>query len=119
MEAMVGAGTIDDSRLWLYRDKPVSGDRSVANTPSARKRIRQAAKRAVLNKGRISRIRTFVRRVDAALAQADVEAAREAFRVAAPELQKGVTKGVVHANMAARKISRLARGIKRLEQAAS
>ncbi len=91
----------------------------MANTPSARKRIRQTAKRTALNRSRVSRIRTFLRRVDAALAQADVDAARVAFQLAAPELQRGVQKGVVHANTASRKISRLAQRIKHLEQAAS
>jgi small subunit ribosomal protein S20 len=80
----------------------------MANHKSAEKRIRQTAKRTIVNKTRVSRIRTFVKRVEAAIAAGDKTAAAEAFRAAQPELQRGVNKGVVHRNTAARKISRLA-----------
>lgn len=84
----------------------------MANTPSAKKRIRQTARRTAINKSRISRIRTFVRKVEKAVASGDHEAARAAFREAEPEIRRGVTKGVLHLNTAARKISRLARRVK-------
>jgi small subunit ribosomal protein S20 len=88
---------------------------SVANTPSARKRARQAAKRALINKSRKSRIKTFVRKVEAALAAGDVAAAKVAFALAEPEIRRGVSKGVLHLNTASRKISRLAQRIKALD----
>jgi small subunit ribosomal protein S20 len=80
----------------------------VANTPSAKKRARQAIKRTEINKSRLSRIRTFVRRVEDALAKNDYEAAQSAFAAAEPEMRRGVTKGVLHRNTVSRKISRLA-----------
>lgn len=83
----------------------------MANHKSAEKRIRQTAKRTIVNKARLSRIRTFVKKVEAAIAAGDRAAATEAFRAAQPELQRGVNKGVVHRNTAARKISRLAHRI--------
>ena len=84
----------------------------MAHHQSARKRIRRNEGRADVNKNRISRIRTFVRRVEAAIASGDSSAAQAAFVAAQPELQRGVTKGVLHRNTAARKISRMARRIK-------
>lgn len=83
----------------------------MANHKSAEKRIRQTAKRTIVNKARLSRIRTFVKKVEAAIAAGDRTAATEAFRAAQPELQRGVNKGVLHCNTAARKISRLAHRI--------
>jgi small subunit ribosomal protein S20 len=83
----------------------------MANHKSAEKRIRQTAKRTLINKARLSRIRTFVKKVEAAIAAGDRAAATEAFRAAQPELQRGVNKGVLHRNTAARKISRLAHRI--------
>jgi small subunit ribosomal protein S20 len=80
----------------------------MAHHKSARKRIRRNERRAEINRSRISRIRTFVRRVEAAIASGDQAAAQAAFAAAQPELQRGVTKGVLHRNTAARKISRLA-----------
>ena len=62
----------------------------------------------------MSRIRTFVKRVEAAIASGDATAAREALRIAQPELQRGVTRGVLHRNTASRKISRLASRVKAL-----
>jgi len=84
----------------------------MAHHQSARKRIRRNERRADVNKNRVSRIRTFVRRVEAAIASGDSSAAQAAFAAAQPELQRGVTKGVLHRNTAARKISRMARRIK-------
>lgn len=87
----------------------------MANHKSAEKRIRQTAKRTIVNKTRLSRIRTFVKKVEAAIAAGDKANATEAFRAAQPELQRGVNKGVVHRNTAARKISRLAHRIAGLQ----
>ncbi len=84
----------------------------MANHKSAKKRIRRNANRALINGARISRIRTFVKKVEAAIAAGDPAAAREALRVAQPELQRGVSRGVLHRNTASRKISRLSSRIK-------
>lgn len=83
----------------------------MANTPQAKKRIRRNARRADINRTRVSRIRTFVKQVEAAIASGDKEQAREAIRRVQPELARGVAKGVLHKNTAARKISRLTRRI--------
>lgn len=88
----------------------------MANYPSAKKRIRQTIKRTMRNKARRSRIRTFVRKVEEAIARGDYEAARAAFVQAESELRRGVTKGVLHINTAARKISRLSKKVKALGQ---
>ena len=84
----------------------------MANTDSARKRIRQTEKRMARNKARKSRVRTFVRKVEEAVAAGDKAAAQEAFRAAQPEMQRAVTKGVLHRNTVARKLSRLSARIK-------
>ncbi len=86
----------------------------MAHTKSAKKRIRQNERRRRINRSRISRIRTFVKKVEAAIASGDREAAAAALRAAQPEVMRGVTKGVLHRNTAARKISRLARRINAL-----
>ncbi len=86
----------------------------MAHHASAKKRIRQTAKRTAINRSRTSRIRTFVRKVEDALAKGDHDAARSAFAAAEPEIRRGVTKGVLHLNTAARKISRLSRRVKAL-----
>jgi small subunit ribosomal protein S20 len=86
----------------------------MANLKSAKKRIRRNANRALINGARISRIRTFVKKVEAAIAAGDPAAAREALRVAQPEMQRGVSRGVLHRNTASRKISRLSSRIKAL-----
>ncbi|MEL0023894.1 MAG: 30S ribosomal protein S20 [Alphaproteobacteria bacterium] len=86
----------------------------MANHKSAKKRIRRNANRALINGARISRIRTFVKKVEAAIAAGDPAAAREALRVAQPEMQRGVSRGVLHRNTASRKISRLSSRIKAL-----
>jgi small subunit ribosomal protein S20 len=86
----------------------------MANTPQARKRARQNQKRYDINRARRSRIRTFLRKVEEAIASGDQAAAAAALRAAEPELMRGVTKGVMHKNTAARKISRLAKRVKAL-----
>ncbi|HFD16948.1 MAG TPA: 30S ribosomal protein S20 [Rhodospirillales bacterium] len=88
----------------------------MAHSRSAKKRVRQTLKRTLRNRSRKTRIRTFVRRAEEAIAAGDPEAARAAFVKAESELRKGVTKGVLHINTAARKISRLARRVKMLSQ---
>ena len=84
----------------------------MANHKSAKKRIIRNANRALINGARVSRIRTFVKKVDAAIAAGDADAAREALRAAQPELQRGVSRGVLHKNTVSRKISRLAARVK-------
>jgi small subunit ribosomal protein S20 len=91
----------------------------MANTDSARKRIRQTEKRTARNRARKSRVRTFLRKVETAIATGDKAAAQEAFRAAQPELQRAADKGVVHDNTVARKLSRLSSRIKALTPAAS
>ena len=83
----------------------------MAHHRSAKKRIRQTEKRTVVNRSRMSRIKTFVRKVEDALAKGDVGMAQAAFREAEPELRRGITKGVLHINTASRKISRLSRRV--------
>ncbi len=83
----------------------------MANTPQARKRIRRNERRAEINGNRLSRIRTFVKKVESALAGGDKTAAAEALKAAQPELARGVARGVLHKNTAARKISRLTKRV--------
>lgn len=86
----------------------------MANTASARKRIRQTEKRTLRNRARRSRVRTFLRKVEQAIAAGDKAKAQEAFRAAQPELQRAATKGVLHLNTVSRKLSRLSVRIKAL-----
>ena len=86
----------------------------MANSPQAKKRARQNASRFAVNKMRRSRIRTYLRAVEEAIASGDQKAAAEALKVAQPELMRGVTKGVFHKNTAARKMSRLSSRVKAL-----
>lgn len=86
----------------------------MAHHASAKKRIRQTVKRTALNRSRVSRIKTFVRKVEDAVAKGDYDAARGAFAQAEPEIRRGVSKGVLHMNTAARRISRLSRRVKAL-----
>jgi small subunit ribosomal protein S20 len=84
----------------------------MANSPQAKKRARQNAARFAVNKMRRSRIRTYLRAVEEAIASGDQKAATEALKAAQPELMRGVTKGVIHKNTASRKMSRLAARVK-------
>ena len=86
----------------------------MANSPQAKKRARQIEKRFAVNKARRSRIRTYLRKVEEAIASGDKTAAEAALRVAQPELMRGVTRGVYHKNTASRKMSRLSSRIKAL-----
>lgn len=86
----------------------------MANTPQAEKRIRRNAKRAAINKARLSRIRTFVKKVESALDSGVKADAAAALAAAQPELMRGVSKGVLHKNTVARKISRLTKRVSAL-----
>jgi len=86
----------------------------MANTAQSKKRARQAERRTEVNKNRRSRIRTYLRKVEEAIAGGDQKAAAAALKDAQPELMRGVTKGVVHKNTASRKISRLSSRVKAL-----
>lgn len=86
----------------------------MANTPQSKKRARQALRRTEVNKARRSRIRTYLRSVEEAIASGDQAAAATALRNAQPELMRGVTKGVMHKNTVSRKISRLSGRVKAL-----
>lgn len=86
----------------------------MANSPTAKKRVRQIARRTEVNQKRRSRIRTFIRRVEAQIARGDRAAALAALQAAQPELMRGAAKGVLHRNTASRKISRLQQRINRI-----
>jgi small subunit ribosomal protein S20 len=86
----------------------------MATHVSAEKRIRQTATRTAVNRARVSRIRTFVKKIETAITAGDKEAARTAFKEAQPEMQRGAQKGVMHKNTVARKLSRLSARIKAL-----
>jgi small subunit ribosomal protein S20 len=91
----------------------------MANTAQSKKRARQSETRFAINKARRSRIRTFVRKVEEAIASGNAEAAVAALRAAQPEMDRGVTKGILHANTVSRKLSRLAARVKALATPAS
>ncbi|WP_373476595.1 30S ribosomal protein S20 [Sphingorhabdus sp.] len=83
----------------------------MANTPQAKKRIRRNARRTEVNGARVSRIRTFVKKVESAIEAGDKAAATEALAAAQPELARGVSKGVLHKNTASRKFGRLTKAV--------
>ena len=84
----------------------------MANTRSAKKMVRKIERRTEVNKARRSRVRTYVRKVEEAIAAGDKAAAQDALRDAQPELMRAVTKGVMHKNTTARKVSRLSARVK-------
>jgi len=84
----------------------------MANTSSAKKRVRRDVRKTETNISRRSRIRTFIKKVETAIATGDKDGANAALKEAQPELMRGVTRGVVNKNTASRKISRLSRRIK-------
>lgn len=86
----------------------------MANTTSAKKATRKIARRTAVNKARRSRVRNFIRKVEEAIATGDQAVAAEALKAAQPELMRAATKGVLHANTASRKVSRLAQRVKSL-----
>jgi small subunit ribosomal protein S20 len=83
----------------------------MANTPQAKKRIRRNDRRSEINRTRVSRIRTFIKQLEAALAAGDRDQAQAAMQRVQPELARGVAKGVFHKNTASRKISRLTKRV--------
>lgn len=89
----------------------------MANTPGAKKAVRKIARRTEINKARRSRVRTFVRKLEEALDAGDAGAAKSAFVEAQSELMRAVSKGVLHRNTGARKVSRLAARLKKLSVA--
>jgi small subunit ribosomal protein S20 len=86
----------------------------MANTLSAKKRVRKIARRTQVNRARVSRVRTYLRKVEEALASGDKAAAAAALKEAQPVLHAGINKGTLHRNTVARKLSRLARHINAL-----
>ena len=86
----------------------------MANTASAKKAVRKIARRTEVNKARRSRVRTYIRKVEEAIAGGDKEAAAAALKVAQPEIMRSVSKGIMKKNTAARKVSRLAASIKKI-----
>jgi small subunit ribosomal protein S20 len=86
----------------------------MANTPQAKKRIRRNQRRAEVNGNRVGRIRTFIKRVEAAIASGDKAAATTALSAVQPELARGVAKGVFHRNTASRKFARLTKAVTQL-----
>lgn len=86
----------------------------MANTSSAKKMVRKIAQRTEVNKSRRSRVRTYVRGVEEAIAAGDKKAAEVALKAAEPEIMRGVTKGVIHKNTGSRKVSRLAARVKKM-----
>lgn len=89
----------------------------MANTDQSKKRARQSEARYAVNKARRSRIRTFLRKVEEAIASGDADAAALALKAAQPELARGVSKGVLHKNTVARKMSRLSSRVKAVVKA--
>jgi len=83
----------------------------MANTPQARKRIRRNERRTVVNTNRLSRIRTFIKKVEAAIEGGDKDAAASALKAAQPEMARGVARGVLHKNTVSRKLSRLTKRV--------
>lgn len=88
----------------------------MANHKSAEKRIRRNARRAEINGARRNRIRTFIKKVEAAIGSGDAATAQDALKNAQPEIQRGVAKGIMPKNTAARKISRLSAAIKKIKK---
>jgi small subunit ribosomal protein S20 len=83
----------------------------MANTPQAKKRIRRNATRQTINHSRVSRIRTFIKAVESAIESGKKKDAAEALKMVQPEIAKGVSRGVIHKNTAARKFSRLSKRV--------
>jgi small subunit ribosomal protein S20 len=87
----------------------------MANTTSAKKATRKIAARTEVNKARRSRMRTYIRKVEEAITAGDHKAAMDALRAAEPEIVRAAQKGIVHSNLAARKVSRLNTRVKALQ----
>jgi len=91
----------------------------MANIKSAIKRIRTSEKKRLVNQNRISRIRTFIKKVETAISTGDAAAADTAFRALQPEIQRGQAKGAMEKNAVARKLSRRSAKIKALKTKAA
>lgn len=87
----------------------------MAHHKSAKKRIRQTERRTEVNRARVSRIRTYVKKVELAIAGGDSAAAQAALQEAQPELMKGAQAGILHKNTASRKVSRLVARVKEMK----
>ena len=87
----------------------------MANHKSSKKRILRNNKRNEINSNRISRIRTFIKKVETEISSENKDKANEAFKLAMPEIQRGVSKGLIHKNTASRKLSRLSNKIKSIK----
>lgn len=86
----------------------------MANSASAKKAVRKIQRRTVVNGARRSRVRTFIRKVEDAIASGDADAAKQALAAAEPEIMRAVSRGVMHKNTGARKVSRLSRRVRAL-----
>jgi small subunit ribosomal protein S20 len=86
------------------------------NTPSAKKAVRQIARRAAINRSRRSQMRTYIRKVEEAIATGDQAAAAQALHAAEPLIKRAAQKGIVHSNTASRKVSRLTRKVNALSK---
>jgi small subunit ribosomal protein S20 len=86
----------------------------MANSAQAKKRVRQTERRSTINRDRLGRIRTYVKKVETAIAAGDKDAAKQALKVAEPELMRGAKVGVLHKNTASRKVSRLSRRVSQM-----
>jgi len=86
------------------------------NIASSRKRVRTAAKRTAINISRKTRVRGFIRKVEEAIAKGDKKAALAALKAAEPEIMRGVSKGILHKNTGARKVSRLTKRVAKLQK---
>ena len=86
----------------------------MANIQSAKKRIRQTERRTAVNRARTSRVRTYIRRVEDAIAAGDKDGATAALKAAEPEMMRGASKGAFHKNTMSRKVSRLSAQVKAL-----
>ena len=85
------------------------------NIASSKKRVRTIAKRTAVNHARLTRVRTFTRKVEEAIASGDKKAAQAALKAAEPEMMRGVSKGVIHRNQGSRKVSRLSKRVAKLK----
>jgi small subunit ribosomal protein S20 len=85
------------------------------NIASSKKRVRTIAKRTAVNHARLTRVRTFTRRVEEAITSGDKKAALAALKAAEPEIMRGVSKGVIHRNTGSRKVSRLSKRVTKLK----
>ncbi|MBT5433922.1 MAG: 30S ribosomal protein S20 [Alphaproteobacteria bacterium] len=86
----------------------------MANSMQAKKRVRQTARRTAINRNRVSRIRSYLRRVEEAITSGDKDAATLALRDAQPEIMRGAKSGLLHRNAASRKVSRLAQRVAKM-----